>query len=139
MASSINAVPLAPAVNIASSIARVTDELDPVLACIKRVQDGTLGEVQADDLIMGHLAEMKLSYKMTIHCRQLALDPENRNKTLGSTQEVPMLIEDILSLGWSSRAVAHALCAEVIPGDTTIEKFNRDWVNGSAIPLAPVV
>jgi hypothetical protein len=117
---------------------RVTDPTDPIYAIILRVLAGTLGAVQADDMLITLLLKLGFARMMQIHCSQLGFDPSNRKCTGGNGQEVPLLLEDILLMGWSLKQVAHALCVEIIPGDLTVEEFNRKWINNQTYKLAPV-
>ena len=46
------------------------------------------------------------------------------------------MARDIAFVGWSWAEVSHALCVEVLPGDASVEEFNRTLCDGCG--LAPV-
>ena len=106
--------------------------MDPINIVLLRLDAGTLGIVQAADLILQELKNRKLSYHMKIHSRQIGFDPG------GNAQEVHLLAEDIAHLGFSWQECSHALCIEVVPGDKTVEIFNELLSDGALMPLAPV-
>jgi hypothetical protein len=117
----------------------VTDPEDPIVIALAKVAGGTLGVVQAADLILAKLREMNLSYKMKIHCRQVGFDPSNRDNTGGNATEVHLLGTDIAHVGWSWQQCGHAQAIEIKPGDKTVETFNQHLTAGSSVPLAPVL
>jgi hypothetical protein len=118
--------------------AEITDPMDPIKIVLLRLDAGTLGIVQAADLILQELKKRKMSYLMKIHSRQIGFDPSNRDDTGGNAQEVHLLAEDIAHLGFSWQECSHALCIEVVPGDKTVEIFNKLLSEGALMPLAPV-
>ena len=48
-------------------------------------------------------------------------------------------MDDVVFVGFSAKAVLHALCAEAEPGDRCSEEKTREWVRKSPIPMAAVV
>jgi hypothetical protein len=52
---------------------------------------------------------------------------------------VPELAGDVKHVGYSKKAVSHALCVEVPPGCTYSEDKTREWVRNSPVPMAAVV
>ena len=117
----------------------VTDAADPILMALAKVAEGTLGVVQAADVILTALREKDLTYKMKIHCRQVGFDPSNRDNTGGNANEIHLLGSDIAYVGWSWKQCAHALVIESTPGDKTLETFNHNLTTSATVPLAPVV
>ena len=110
------------------------DRISQILARIERDE---LGLVQGADLLEKALEDKTLLYTMEINPRQVGFDPCNRDGCGGNYQEVHLLLRDIAFAGWSWPAVAHATCVEILPGDKTVENFNKMLCDGQA--LAPVV
>ena len=94
-------------------------------------QQGRLGIVQAADRLEEFLEKEDLLYYMRIDCRAIGFDPSNRDKVGGNPLDVHALISAIKKAGWSAPAVSHATCVEIIPGDTTVEEFNRRFCEGT--------
>jgi hypothetical protein len=117
----------------------VTDAADPVVIALAKVADGTLGVVQAADVILLSLRSLGMTYKMQIHCRQVGFDPSNRDFTGGNANEVHSLASDIAYVGWSWKQCEHAQAIEIVPGDKTVETFNHNLSESSISELAPVV
>jgi hypothetical protein len=111
----------------------VFGEIDAV---IRQSGSAALGVVAAADKLQKMFASAGLMYEMDVNPRQVGFDPSNRDGEGGNTKEVLALAEDILSLGWSWAATAHAICVEVTPGDQSVEEFNRALCKDSG--LAPV-
>lgn len=98
---------------------------------------GTLGLVQAADLLEKEFFAANLMYKMTIHHRLVGWDPSNRDGEGGNPLEVLLLASDLALIGWSWEMCDHATCAEVQPGDKEVEAFNKKLCADTG--LAPVV
>jgi len=94
-----------------------------------------LGEQAAADQIEEELDRQGLTYSMHIDPRQMGFDPLNRKVM---EKEIPPLMSDIHSLGFSLKQTSHALASEEIPGENTIELHNLEVTRDSAI-LAPVM
>ena len=96
-----------------------------------------LGAAQADGKIMEAPLRTEKAYKQVVHRRQLCFHLSNRDLLLGNATEVPLLMCDIGSVGFSSKPCFHALCAEKQPGCNKADDKNRKWVEASAVPLVP--
>ena len=103
---------------------------------MRRVQADELGIVQAACLLEAELRKLDLVYEQTIAPRQVGFDPVNRDGEGGNAQEVFLLASDIAFVGWSWQETRHAMCAEILPNDPTVEEFNRQLCDG--VGLAPV-
>ena len=88
-------------------------------------KNGSLGIVQACDLLDKFFLANDLAYTRRIDPEQIGFDPCNRDTTGGNYMDVHALISDIKVVGWSDAATKHAVCVEISPGDTDIEAFNR--------------
>ena len=98
----------------------VTDPDDKILRLLARhdAVNSDLGLVAADDAIMEVLFAAKLAWYLFLPWRSLSFHHSNRDGVLGHQAEVVDLVEDIRYIGWSDKAVSHALCAETEPGNT---------------------
>ena len=67
----------------------ITDPADSIVALVSIVESGEVGLRQAADLIETELTKMDLVYEMTIHRRQVGLDPCNRDAYGTNSLEVP--------------------------------------------------
>jgi hypothetical protein len=114
----------------------VVDPNDPIVAIIRQVENDSLGIVAAGDMLEQAFRTMDLLHEMYINPRQVGFDPVNRDGEGGNQQEVLLLASDIAFVGWSWPETRHALCVEIIPGDKTVEVFNR--VLSEGVDLAPV-
>jgi len=93
-----------------------------------------LGEQSAADDLEQILDDLDLSYEMTADPRLAGGDPLNRKLM---EKEVPPLMLDVWTLGFSAKQCAHALLSEEVPGKTDIEDHNIKLTDGSEF-LAPV-
>ena len=93
-------------------VQQVTDPDDKILRLLVRHHDANsdLGLVAADDAIMEVLFALKLAWWLVIPLRYLSFHHSNRDGVLGHHAEVADLVEDIRYIGWSEKAVSHALC-----------------------------
>jgi len=57
---------------------------------------------------------------------QVGIDQENRGQLGGSFNDVHLLADDIVRLGFSWPKTAHASAAEITPGDRSEEVFNQE-------------
>ena len=114
----------------------VVDPCDPILQLLAKGEGGELGVVALADSLEQVLEKLGLLYRMDLNSRMVGMDPANRDKAGGNAQEVVALIGEIGKVGWSWAAVAHATCVEVIPGDRTVEEFNKRLADN--VNLAPV-
>ena len=110
--------------------------MDAVDAIIAKVEQDTLGIVQAADQLEDAFRAMDLMYVSHIPSRQVGFDPVNRDGEGGNAQEVHLLASDIAFVGWSWKETTHAVCVEVEPGTKDVEVFNRLLCAG--VDLAPV-
>ena len=119
----------------------VTDVDDRVNRLLARhwAKDSDLGLVAADDAIMKVLFELGLAWLLFIPWRSLSFHHSNRDGVLGHHMEIQDLIEDIRYIGWSDKAVSHALCVQTEPGNSESEDATRAWAEASSVPMAPVV
>ena len=116
-------------------MATATDSLwERADAFYKAYQDGSAGpQAAADDLEM-ELDNIGMTYTTHLDSRNVGVDPLNRKIM---HDEIPQLMQDVGELGFSLKACQHALAAEEIPGERTIEQFNQKEVANSAV-LAPI-
>ena len=128
----------APADKMAYAVPGPMSNDDKVMGLIARCQAGDLGPSQCDYLCLVILKQRKEAKVLRLHCSMVGFDPENRQKAGGSSTEVQPLVEDIQILGFNWDEVKHALCAEVPPNDSKVEEFNRQWVEGATVEMAPV-
>ena len=119
----------------------VTDVDDRVNRLLARhwAKDSDLGLVAADDAIMKVLAQMGLAKEVFVTWKQLSFHHTNRDGVLGHHSEIHDLMADIRFVGWSDKAVSHALCVQAEPGNSESEDATRAWVEASSVPMAPVV
>jgi hypothetical protein len=103
----------------------ITDGSDPVVSTLSRYGTDQLGIVQSADLIEAALKDAGYLYSMDINPRQVGFDPSNRDATGCNVQEVLLLASDIVFVGFSWAETSHALCIETLPGDDSVEQFNR--------------
>ena len=103
---------------------------------LAKVDADSIGIVQAADLLEQAFRDGNLLYEMVIHPRQVGFDPVNRDGEGGNAQEVLLLASDIAFVGWSWSETSHAICCEALPGDKTVEEFNKKLCADSG--LAPV-
>lgn len=108
-------------------------QIDNVIAAVSADK---MGLVSGAVRLEGLLKEAGLLYEANLNARQVGFDPANRDGEGGNCQEVLALAEDIASVGWAWRETSHALCVEVVPGDSSVEAFNRQLCEGSG--LAPI-
>ena len=111
-------------------------EGDAILDIIRRVNGDGMGVVQGAVKLEAELRKRDLVYDTTISPRQVGFDPVNREGKGGNAQEVLLLASDIAFVGWSWAETSHAMCVETLPGDLTVEQFNRQLCDG--VGLAPV-
>ena len=97
---------------------------------------GTLGIVQARDLIMTFLRKKHLISEDFIHPSKVGFDPRNRDDLGGNWNGVHDHMSTIKRVGWSDLETANAVCAQIIPGDKTVELFNQALVED--VPLKQV-
>ena len=109
---------------LSSTCKKVTDPTDPINKLLLEVETSRLGVVQAGSKILDELAKKGLVYKMPIHPRSVGFDPSNRDGEGGLASAVLELASAIAEVGWSWDECAHAVCAEVVPGDLSVENFN---------------
>ena len=109
---------------MSSTCKKVTDPTDPINKLLLEVETSRLGVVQAGSKILDELAKKGLVYKMPIHPRSVGFDPSNRDGEGGLASAVLELASAIAEVGWSWDECAHAVCAEVVPGDLSVENFN---------------
>jgi hypothetical protein len=112
-------------------------DVDVILEIVGKVEQDSIGLVQAADLIENEFRKRGELYDMQMHSRQVGFDPTNRDSTGGNAQEVFLLATDIAFVGFSWAETAHALCVETKPGDRSVEQFNRRLSDGTG--LAPVL
>ena len=103
-------------------------------AAYKAYADGTAGPQAAADDLESELDKLGMTYTTYLDSRNVGFDPQNRKIM---HDEVGTLMSDVGELGFSAKACAHALAAEEIPGERTIEKFNKKEVADSKV-LAPI-
>ena len=103
-------------------------------AAYKAYADGTAGPQAAADDLETELDNMGLTYYAHLDSRHVGFDPLNRKIM---HDEIAPLMADVGELGFSTKACAHALAAEELPGEKTIEKFNAKEVADSRV-LAPI-
>ena len=103
-------------------------------AFYKAYQDGSAGPQAAADDLETELDNMGLTYFAHLDSRNVGFDPLNRKIM---HDEIAPLMADVGELGFSTKACAHALAAEELPGEKTIEAFNRKTVADSKV-LAPI-
>ena len=108
------------------------EEVRTILARAK--QDGKI--VQAADDLEYQLRRMGLMDDMQIAPQQVGFDPANRHGEGGNAAAVHSLMEMIATAGWSWAACNHAMCVQVLPGDSSVEEYNRALAFGTE--LAPV-
>jgi hypothetical protein len=109
---------------------------DAIDRLVSEVEADRLGIVAAADRMEAEFRKMGLLYEMDIAPRQVGFDPCNRDGMGGHAQEVFLLASDIAFVGWSWAETSHALCVETLPGDKSVEDFNRRLSDG--VGLAPV-
>ena len=97
---------------------------------------GTLGIVQARDLIMTFLRKQHLISEDFIHPSKVGFDPRNRDDLGGNWNGVHDHMSTIKRVGWSDLETANAVCAQIIPGDKTVELFNQTLTED--VPLKQV-
>ena len=105
--------------------------------CCKEIAEGKVGVVGGAEKLLQLLQKAGLTYTMFINPRQVGVDPINRGSLGLNLEEVLPLITEIIQIGWSWKAVAHAKCVEATPGSDELEAFNASLVKGSKI-VAPV-
>ena len=108
-----------------STLQEITCGSDPVVSVLRRFEAEQLGTVQAADLSEAALKDMGYLYIMDINPRQVGFDPVNKDATRCNVQKVLSLASDIAFVGSSWAETGHALCIETLPGDDSVEVFNR--------------
>ena len=108
--------------------------LGKVDAITAKLDSGEIGVVQAEGEIDLVLLESGLLEKQFLNCRSIGKDPANRDIV---EEEVAALPADIAMVGFHAKHCEHAVCAEDLPGEWTVEKHNEEIVKGSKV-LAPV-
>ena len=114
----------------------VTDKCDPILKLLAEVAADGQGQVAAADKLERLLREKNLLYEATLAPRFVGFDPCNRDGQGGNPLNVLALISEIAMVGWSEPEVQKATCAETVPGDDGVERFNVKLSTGSG--MAPV-
>lgn len=114
----------------------VTDQSDPIVQVLALAEQDKKGQVAAADRLEVLLRERGLLYESRIAPRMVGFDPCNRNGEGGNPLNVLALASEIAACGWSDAEVNKAICAEVVPQDDAIEKFNRKLSTDSG--MAPV-
>ena len=114
----------------------VQDPNDAVVQLLEKVASDAQGQVAAADRLELLLKEKGLLCEASIAPRFLGFDPCNRDGQGGNPLNVLALASEIVTVGWSSGEVTKAICAEAVPGDRTIERFNHKLSADSG--MAPV-
>ena len=97
---------------------------------------GNLGIMQARDLIMKGLSRECLLTEDYIPNSKVGVDPRNRNDLGGNWNTAHDLMATVKRVGWSDAETKNAVCVQIIPGDTSVEKYNQILVED--VPLKPV-
>jgi len=100
------------------------------------VRYGSLGISQAKDFILEALEKAMLLTKQNLIPSVVGFDPLNRDELGGNAAAVHELLSVIKRIGWSDSETEGAVCVQIIPGDKTVEEFNKRFVEG--LPLMPV-
>jgi hypothetical protein len=107
------------------TIGPVTDPSDSIVLLLSQAEQDKKGQVAAADRLEILLRDANLLYESRIPPRMVGFDPCNRDGEGGNPLNVLALASEIAACGWSSSEVNKAICAEVVPQDDTVEKFNR--------------
>ena len=92
--------------------------LGKVDAITAKLDSGEIGVVQAEGEIDLVLRESGLLEKQFLNCRSIGKDPANRDIV---EEEVAALPVDIAAVGFHAKHADHAICAEDLPGQWTVE------------------
>ena len=114
--------PLAPSWSAQPSV--VTDPADAVLRIIDGYDREAIGLVTAGDKLLTALRDQGL-VQDGLHLSPIMVgcDLANRGSEGLNALEVNALADDIIAVGFSWAACAHAMCIEERPGSTEIEDF----------------
>ncbi len=102
----------------------VTDPSDAIVQLLAKVASDVQGQVASANRLELLLEEKGSLYDASIALRFLGLDPCNHDGRGGNPLRVLALASEIAMVGWSSGEVTKAICAEAVPGDPSIERFN---------------
>ena len=97
---------------------------------------GEVGIVRARDLLEKVFRKEHLLSEDYLAPGLLGFDPRNRDELGGNWHQVHELLAKIKRVGWSDQETKNAVCVAILPGDTTIEEFNRRLVED--VPLKQV-
>ena len=114
----------------------IVDAADPIVQLLSVVASDGQGHIAAADRLQQLLRGKRLLYDAVIAPRSLGFDPCNRDGQGGNPLNVLALAAEIALVGYSASEVKGAICAEALPGDRSIEKFNEKLSTGSG--MAPV-
>ena len=84
------------------------------------------------------LQDQQLAWRQQIQPMHIGAHPANRDGLGLATSEVHALLDDVLSVGFSTQEV-RGICVEVHPGDVAVKSFNTRLAAsaGGALPLLP--